>query len=153
MFPTEGVEFDMYLYDCLYFYAKSFSIIQKKRLKEVYGSHITNINFMIMIQENIFLINSSNLNNIINFITECEFLKTKLKKSYRFHLIYLTRIMSVPYSSVVNLYLYDYSMQNNYSKEYEYILMKLYNYIVHVTGIRLGLKEYLSNDILMTYEI
>ena len=54
-----------------------------------------------------------------------------------------------------NIYLYDYPIElYEYSnKEYEYLLMRLYNYICNVTNIRLGLKEYLSNDVLMSYII
>jgi len=159
MYPK--LELEKYIFDCLYFYTHAFSIINKIKIKEVYGSHISNIDFLIMINEDIFLIKCKfesdilNLDNIKNFINDCEYLKTKIKKSYKFHFIYLTRIASVPFINNLNIYLYDYSTEINefYLKEYEYLLMRLYNYIVQVTNVRLGLKEYLSDDILMSYII
>jgi hypothetical protein len=162
MVITQVVEFETYIYDCLYFYAQNFSVVKRKKIKETYGLHIDNIDFLIMINENIFLIKCNfdkdrpNLYNINTFISECEYLRKKLKKSYNFHLIYLSRISSVLNNSTcVNIFLYAYPTVNlKYdSKEYEYLLMRLYNYMVYITNIRLGLKEYLSNDVLMSYII
>ena len=161
---TKVVEFDTYVFDCLYFYTKIFSVVKQKKIKEAYGSHINNIDFLIMINENIFLIKCNfdkyrpNLNNINTFFSECDYLRKKLKKSYNFHLIYLSRIAShidVSYYGCKNIFLYDYPTEHlgNEYKEYEYLLMRCYNYICDVTNIRLGLKEYLSNDVLMSYII
>ena len=164
---TKVLEFDTYVFDCLYFYTKIFSVVKQKKIKEAYGSHINNIDFLIMINENIFLIKCNfdkyrpNLNNINTFFSECDYLRKKLKKSYNFHLIYLSRIASVLINVDItnytckNIFLYDYPIEfYEYSnKEYEYLLMRLYNYICDVTNIRLGLKEYLSNDVLMSYII
>jgi hypothetical protein len=152
------MEFENYIFDCLYFYTRNFSVVRQKKIKEVYGSHITNINFLIMINENIFLIHSNfdkdrpNSNNIKSFITDCEYLKNKMKKSYNIHMIYLSRIAPINYSCI-HIFLYDIPCEYLRFNENEYLLMRLYNYIAGVTNIRLGLKEYLSDDILMTYII
>jgi len=135
--------------------------MDKKRIKELYGFHITNIDFLIIIKNDIFFIQSKfeknrpDINNVKNFIIECDNIKSKLKKYFRYHLIFLTRVAYLNNFSGINLFLYDYPIEKEeYSyKEYEYLLMKLYKYIVQETDIRLGLKEYLSSDILMSYVI
>ena len=94
---------------------------------------------------------------------DCNILKNRFNKSYKYHLISLSRISleaitleHLKYNNGINISLYDNSINQIYScKESEYLLMRLYNYIVQITNCRLGLKEYLSieNDVLMSYLI
>jgi hypothetical protein len=169
---TDNGNFINYIIECFQFYKSNnlstnkTSVLSNLIIKKNYGNNLLHIDILILINFDIFLIQCNfnndkpNFYNIKGFIMDYEILKKKLNKSYKFHLICLSRIMldtngleHLKLYNGINIYLYDYPIQQKNSKENEYLLMRLYNKIVEITNYRLGLKEYSSNDVLMSYLI
>ena len=171
---NQNTNFVNYVIDCFHFYklnnAYSYktSVISNSIIKKNYGQNLLNIDILILINLDIFLIqcdfnnNRPNFYNIKAFTMDCEILKKRFNKSYKYHIIFLSRIMvdaitmeHLKYNNGINIYLYNNPIQQIYGKENEYLLMRLYNNIADITNCRLGLKEYLSieNEVLMSYFI
>jgi len=171
---NQNTNFINYVIDCFHFYksnnspSNKTSVLTNSIIKKNYGNNILNIDILILINLDIFLIQCDfnndrpTFHNIKAFTMDCDILKKRFNKSYKYHLICLSRIFvdaitleHLKYNNGINICLYDYSNNQIYCKEKEYLLMRLYNYIVHITNCRLGLKEYLSieNDVLMSYLI
>jgi hypothetical protein len=171
---NQNTNFINYVIDCFHFYKSNNSTLNKTSvlsnqiIKKNYGQNLINIDILILINLDIFLIqcnfdkNRPSFHNIKAFTMDCEILKKRFNKSYKYHLICLSKISvdaitleHLKYNNGINIFLYDYSINQIYCKENEYLLMRLYNYIVQITNCRLGLKEYLSieNDVLMSYLI
>jgi len=172
--PNQNTNFVNYVIDCFHFYksnnahSNKTSVLSNSIIKKNYGNNLLNIDILILINLDIFLIQCDfnndrpTFHNIKAFIMDCNILKNRFNKSYKYHIICLSRIIvdvnTLEYlknNNSINIYLYDYSNNQIYCKENEYLLMRLYNYIGNTTNCRLGLKEYLSieKDVLMSYFI
>ena len=171
---NQNTNFVNYIIDCFHFYKSNntslckTSVLSNSIIKKNYGQNLLNIDILILINLDIFLIQCDFNNdrpsfyNVKAFTMDCDILKKRFNKSYKYHLIYLSRITldasgleHLKYNNGINIFLYDYPINQIYCKENEYLLMRLYNYISYITNCRLGLKEYLSieNDVLMSYLI
>ena len=171
---NQNTNFVNYIIDCFHFYKSNntslckTSVLSNSIIKKNYGQNLLNIDILILINLDIFLIQCDFNNdrpsfyNVKAFTMDCDILKKRFNKSYKYHLIYLSRITldasgleHLKYNNGINIFLYDYPNEQINCKENEYLLMRLYNYIVNITNCRLGLKEYLSieNDVLMSYLI
>jgi hypothetical protein len=169
---NQNTNFVNYVIDCFHFYKSNnassckTSVLSNSIIKNNYGQNLINIDILILINLDIFLIQCNFNNdrpsyyNVKALILDCDILKKRFNKSYKYHLIYLSRIALevsgleyLKYNNGINIFLYDYPYKQIYCKENEYLLMRLYNYIVNITNCRLGLKEYSSieNDVLMSY--
>ena len=171
---NQNTNFVNYVIDCFHFYksnnspSNKTSVLTNSIIKKNYGQYLINIDILILINLDIFLIQCDfnndrpNFHNVKAFTMDCNILKKRFNKSYKYHLICLSRICvdvitleHLKYNNGINIFLYDYSNNQIYCKENEYLLMRLYNYIGNISNCRLGLKEYLSieNDVLMSYFI
>lgn len=141
-----------------HFYKKYGQIITESVIKKTYGFYITNIDIMIKIGIHIFLINCKyDLDKIKNFIYDCNILQNKfINQQIKFYKIYLSKVQLsyldsnyLYQNNTINIYLSNVSNDDNLNMEH--ILLKLYHYISEITDMRLGLKCYQSDDIIMTY--
>ena len=162
-----GTVFEKYIADSLSF----FKIYIENQVRE-FDSSITTIDLMVYHSNYCFLIQIKykkikvDANEVKAFISDCKKLISKLNKNYIYYPIYLTRVINTKggIDALVelngeNIYLYNseedinmYTFAAN-KKEFEELLMKLYNFMVIKTGYYYCLKEFGSTDVLMSYLI
>jgi hypothetical protein len=162
-----GTIFEKYIAESLSF----FKIYIESQIKE-FDSSITTIDLIVYHSNYCFLIQIKygkkkiKANEVKAFVSDCKKLISKLNKNYIYYPIYLTRIMNTKggIDALVelngeNIYLYNseediniYTFAGN-NKEFEKLLMKLYNFMVMKTGYYYCLKEWGSTDVLMSYLI
>ena len=143
---------DSFLIDCLHLYRKNGQIIGKNTIKNVYGSHLNNIDIMIKIGIHIFFINCSLENDqkiLCNFYEEINNIIT-LKfnnPNFKFYRIFLSirKINYIINNDIINIYV------NREVFNKEDILMNLYHFIAHTTNIYPGLTYGMTNDVIMEY--
>ena len=144
---------DLVIIDCFQLFKSYGQIIKESTIKKNYGENIFNINIMMKLDNHIFFINSnreySDLNAIINFNNDCNFIINKLNNKYFIHhkIILSIKPLNIEYFNIINIYFQSF---NNLSPSH-YFLLKLYNYIISTTNINPGLKYYQSDDIFMSY--
>jgi len=145
------IEFKKYIVECL----KAYNNYPHKILID------KNIDIYIQVYNNVFLIQCKfdktrpTISEINNFISNCNLIKNQ-NIMYTYYPIYLSRISPIinTNNNSTNIYLYDYPIEYfQIYKDFEHLLMKLYNHIVNISGCRLYLKDYQSDDVLMSYFI
>ena len=148
------------------FYSKN--IMNETQIKRHFGDNIFNINVVIKVNEHIFLINADfektqRTNYKLNsFINDCILIKDKLNnKHFILHAIYLSpvsltneQLNYLKNNGAVNININNCDLSNKYFREeIATLVMKLYYYIADTTKLYFGLKDYLSDDIIMTERI
>jgi hypothetical protein len=150
--------------DGLTFFKSYGQIIKQNTIKKNYHN-TNNIDLMIKLGVNVYFIQVNYEKNVIdlqslkNFYNDCLIIQNTFQTNQLyFHYILLTKIPVHGYviqnSIVKNFYIHQDDLKQNVNNDYlffEYLLIKLYLYLVETSNLRPGLKSYNSDDIIMTY--